>query len=133
MSILVKTPDLNATLNLFDPKNTVAKAIVRLGDALDMKQNKLGDAFIDGKYIELLDYIDAHASSDPIKASEMPVMIKAWIAEQDAFIAKVVAEQEAVKIAIATASTNPVIKAKLRSRKKAETNKQSEAGHENRK
>lgn len=85
--VTINVPTLQGTLTLFDPRGTVVHAIGELGRALGKREDDEGIKFINGKFDDFDQYIDAHASSDPVKAEEMPAIIKAWVAEQDALIA----------------------------------------------
>ena len=97
MTITINVPSLQGTLTLFDPKGTVVHAIGELGRALGKREDDEGIKFINGKFDDFDQYIDAHASSDPVKAEEMPAIIKAWVAEQDALIAIELAKQSEIR------------------------------------
>jgi hypothetical protein len=87
MTITINVPSLQGTLTLFDPKGTVVHAIGELGRALGKREDDDGIKFIHEKFDEFEKYITDHATSDPVLAEEMPAIIKAWVAEQDALIA----------------------------------------------
>lgn len=85
--VTINVPSLQGTLTLFDPKGTAVHAIGELGRALGKREDDDGIKFINEKFDEFEKYITDHATSNPVLAEEMPGIIKAWVAEQDALIA----------------------------------------------
>lgn len=78
-----KTMSIAEIVGAFAPLDEFDDVLIKLGNAFGYRQNDECQEFLFSKYRELDMYITWNSTSNPPMASEIPMLIKQWMTEQE--------------------------------------------------